>query len=397
MHDRRERTLLAAYAHAVLGLLIAFLVPATLHSQTKAKSTMPADPWTRDSEEDVRKAGWITKEMLQWAPDHDVAAVRRCLTPRPVLALETPHFRILSTLAEQRVDTKDKAGLKLLEAELTLLSKRLDKVEAKRVRRLDPWLRVYLFAQRLEDLRRNFVDLLGPEAAASMAAKTNVLLLERTTELDRYAAQHLQRASAKMSLRHVFDDRTPIIVTAAELGVLQQDRQLAGSVAFNVTHCLFDTYKSNLYELPAWLREGLAHWFAQAIDPDEVNRTTSSNEDITMLLRQDWASLTKKILQSKAMRPLDEIFVDTNFDCMKFRDHIACWSRVDYMVSEHGAAFRSFIDGIKGQFDARGHSLPQSEVPARFQEAFEKSFGQGPTDFDRDWAAWASAKKAKRR
>ncbi|MCB9880275.1 MAG: hypothetical protein H6834_00670 [Planctomycetes bacterium] len=369
-------------------------VPAQKPSRAEDVA-LPRDPYVRGDAETLRKAGWISTDMQAWAPKHDVAAVRRCLTPQPVLALETPHFRILSTLAEQRIDRKDKNGLKVLQGELKGLAARLDRVDPRRVRTLDPWLRVHLFAHRLEALHARLVTMLGEGAEDHLPNKTDVLLLERATHLDRYAAQYLGRSS-KISVRHVFEDRTPIIATACELGVLSSDRRLAGSIAFNVTHCLFDTYKGNLYELPAWFREGLAHWFAQQADPSEVNRTANSTEDITMLQNEDWSTLVKKIVHNDAMKPLDQFFLETNFDALSFRDHIACWSRIDFMVREHEKALTKFVNDIKGQLDSRGYSLDGDTAKVRFREAFEQAFELDPAGFDEAWRSAITSKKTRK-
>lgn len=377
-------------------LLASPLAPQKNKRKAGTPHETPKDPWTQGKRESIEAAGWIEAGGAAWAADHDVDAVRKCLTPTPVLFLETPHFRIASTLAGQKISRKNKTAYRLLSKELERLAKRLDRLKPKKLRGLDPWLRVHLFAQRLEEQRADFVGILGEDGARGMPAKMNVILFERRTHLERYASQLLGRPS-RIGIRDFLSDGTPILGTAAETGVLQDDRHLAGNVAFNVTHCLFDAYRGNHYSLPVWFREGLAHWFAQRIDPRETNRTQGENEDVTMLQNKDWDVLAQQLAKSESMRPLHEILEDTSFGKLRFRDHIACWSRIEYVMREKPGAIGRFIQGIKGQFDPKGASLRGPAVGERFRAAFRESFGGDAMEFDEKWKAWLKQRKRKKR
>ncbi len=104
-----------------------------------------------------------------------------------------------------------------------------------------------------------------------------------------------------------------------------------------------------------------------------------------------------RVLDEHAMRPLAEILEETSFGKFRFRDHIACWSRIDFMIQEQPEAFGRFAQGIKGQFDARGGSLRGPAVLKRFREAFQESFACEPKEFDVKWKAWAQARRTKKR
>lgn len=361
------------------------------------RASLPKDPWTKGKDDGLRAANWKTKDIARWTKDHSPDDLRSCLTPTPVLMIETPHFTIASTLRAQKFNRKNKRGLKLLRADLARLQKKFPDLKVKRARFLDPWLRLYLLALRLEEQHELFEGLLRGEAKNGIPdQKTCVLVLGRTTELERWSAQHLGRQS-KFAVRDKASDKQSITAISAEQGVFHDDRHLNGGIAFNVAHCLFNNYKADYYELPIWFREGLAHWFAQEIDPREVNRTQGTNgKDVTMLQNKDWTELSLQLVKSKAMTPLSELFEGTDYSSLRFRDHIACWSRVDYMIKEHAEGFSRFLDRIKGQKTAAGGSLQGEAVMECVRTAFRDCFGDDPDGFDAKWLAWVKSKPWRR-
>lgn len=97
------------------------------------------------------------------------------------------------------------------------------------------------------------------------------------------------------------------------------------------------------------------------------------------------------------MTPLAEIFESKNYAQLRFRDHIACWSRVDFMIRVHPDGFASFLDGIKGQYRSTGGSLQGEEVIECVRKSFRESFGGDPEGFDEKWIAWVKTRPWRKR
>ena len=187
---------------------------STVYAQRSKKKSgyeAPAevDPYTGGEPAALLEAGYVSYGPFEWADGHDTRAIEEILG-LPVLWVETAHFRLGSTLWEYRV-SDDRDEKRKLRAELEKLREFLPNVP-KRTRDIDPWLRLHLYAMRVEQTYSQFLEDFGledldfPSAPAAkrrphpmgrgpylgMQEKFTILLTEKASTLGRYTGHYLR-------------------------------------------------------------------------------------------------------------------------------------------------------------------------------------------------------------
>ena len=114
------------------------------------------DPYTLGERELELRLGYERVGFFPWAAGQTTSDVREMMGGIEILWVETEHFRIGSSLKTYDIPG-DKAERALLKKELARLKKRLGKLRAPR-NELDPWLRLHLYAQRMEELYADFFE-----------------------------------------------------------------------------------------------------------------------------------------------------------------------------------------------------------------------------------------------
>ena len=137
-----------------IAAITAALAPVALsQSKGKNKDAWRTDPYTEGDAALMKRVGVVKYGPLLWADDHDTAAIDAMIPEARVLWMETEHFRIGSTLPPVSMPRDAKARRRLVD-ELKELKSQLPKVRTKS-RKLDRWLRLHLFAKRLEATYQN--------------------------------------------------------------------------------------------------------------------------------------------------------------------------------------------------------------------------------------------------
>src|SRR5262245_53415678 len=169
------------------------------------------DPYTKDAPDAKTKAGYASFGPFRFGDAHTTTQIEETLGGIPLIWVETEHFKLGSGLPEYAIadDAQEKEHIR---AELERLAARLPDVKPK-LKKLDPWLRLHLYAQRLEDLYRGFLaefDLeesqfpnappdpkrrtgpyMGEGRYLGMSSKYTVLLFDKKSALSRYSSVHL--------------------------------------------------------------------------------------------------------------------------------------------------------------------------------------------------------------
>ncbi len=391
-------------------LLLALLVTAPLPAQRGlwgGEEPPEVDPYTGGDRELRLGAGIRRYGPLPWADGHGSRDIEE-MVGRRILWVETAHFRIGSTLPWYRLP-RDKAQREKIRAELERLAERLLEVDPK-TRRLDPWLRLHLFALRVEDLYAELEAILGvgdadfPKARGErpggrwmgegpylgMPAPYTLLLLEKQASLGRYAAAWLPPGPVEVSRRHNFPETGTLFLgvsTEMNDGLLRDDTVLHVHVVFGLTHNLVDGYKFYGHELPVWCKEGLAHCLARRVDPHSNNFTKVVEEQKELRSSWDWAPRVRARVRHRYYPSFAEMLAWRDYQALTFANHMILWSRVDFLLSLGEEGFGRFLGLMKERIVESG--LPTwDQVLARQEEALQEAWGMGPEELEEAWRAW---------
>lgn len=357
-------------------------------------------PWCKNDPALMAAAGVVSHGPMPIGPKGSEDIVKT-LSATQWVFLETAHLRWASSLGPCNVDLKDKPRV---ERELARLRQVLPNVPEK-VKKLDPFLRLHLFAMRGEELYARFQELLGVSDAdfpAERQAKGPYMGNGRFLgEKDKFEVvihnvrathvpftQSFSGAGVTDAMRWHFKEHHKLIASVpAEEPDLRQDKWLFPHVAHNLSHLFFCAYKHFNYDPPIWLDEGLAHAIEKEIEPE--SNTTDGEEGS---LRDtsgppDWNKAARQIVAAKKDRSLADLMRVKEFGELDMDANIVAWSKVRFLLDAEGEKFAKFLGIVKGQLDAQGvpHGANLEDLQ---RNALRDLWGWTPADLDAAWRAW---------
>ncbi|MCC6671032.1 MAG: hypothetical protein IT458_08225 [Planctomycetes bacterium] len=304
---------------------------------------------------------------------------------RKVLWLETDHFRIGSTLGAYALTGGDPTR-GTFDAELARLRRSLPRVPAKATS-LDPWLRLHLYGQRLEELHADLERQLGASDGDWPDGKQEVLLLEDGRSLHAFGMAFLGFRPTQSQRHFFFRTRTLLFVTAVDLfgPALRNDRALHGHVAYHATANLLDGYLGFRFDIPVWLKVGLCQHHARRVDPRSASYEQLLPTPADAQLVHDWRRHLHQALAEGTLTPAAELMQWFDVAPMRIGDTIACWSRVDFLLERHGMRFADLVRAVKQPGPATRLPPTREEVLARQSQALKDTFGTDEAGLDRAW------------
>lgn len=382
------------------------------------------DPYTRNEPEILEKLGYVSYGPFEFGQRGTKAVttadIDAHLAYEQILWVETAHFRIGSTLEDWAVpfDPEIKAKVR---AELTTLKDRgLPRVNPK-TRRIDRWLRVHLFAQRLEQHYAEMQSWLGvtdedfpkdADARAKMTAaymgegpylgqrgKYLFLLFESNGTYHDYLRSFVGRRTVGGQQWNFKDVDSLLYACAAdspeEGARLKDDTAMHGHVLHAATHNLINGFLHYNYDLPVWIREGPAHWFERRVSPRFNSFTRSEGAAMLNNKQWRWELETRKFLDTDKYAPLSEVYTWRDFGQMDFPDHVMVWSRWDYLMSLGKEKFATFMRIAKSQVDPMTGAM-NGDVVDGTRDAMKEAYGLNPLTLDERWKEWVRENYATR-
>jgi len=360
-------------------------------------------PWCKNDPALMAAAGVVSHGPIAIGPRGSADIVEK-LVAKQWIFLETAHLRWASSMGPAAVDQKDKERV---EAELARLRKVLPDVPAK-VKRLDPWLRLHLFAMRGEELYARFQSLLGvtdadfPESRKAdgpymgdgrfLGEKDKFEVVIHTSRASHYAfTEDFTGVRVADSFRYHVPEKHKLIVSVpAEDADLREDRWLFPHVAHNLSHVFFVAYKHFSYDPPIWLDEGLAHAIEKEIEP--LSQTTDGEEGSLRDTKgpTNWQATAHELVLKKKAANTATLMHVKEFGELDMDANVVGWSRVRFLLEAHPQAFARFLGGIKGQLDAQGYPSG-TDLPSLQRNLLKELWGWTPADFDAAWEAWVNA------
>ena len=394
-------------AVGLCGLLALLAHPAFAQAKDEERGE---DPWTKNEPAAMEAAGILRFGNFSWGDDHGTSAIEETLGDMDLLWAETPHFRIASTLGEYSIPNGDRRQKKKLREELEELALMLPNLNPRKIRKLGPWLRLHLWAMRLEKTYAEVCAILqiedgdfpkkrgelvnskymGEGPFMGMPEKFTLFIAEKESTLGRYANRYCPPFTDGPK-RHLFPKFGSMMFGTAEEfanGLLKDDTQMHCHVVASIVHNLVDCYRFYWYALPVWIPEGLAHHCVRKIEP-RFNQFTSVKEySPNDGDNWEWEERIRSRVGHDYFPTFAKLMRWTGHGERKVVDHMMMWSRVDYLLEEKEDAFAAFLDEMTGMVPGHG-TLPDGDQVLAFQkEAFNKTFGVSPDVFDEEWAAW---------
>ncbi|MBL8858879.1 MAG: DUF1570 domain-containing protein [Planctomycetes bacterium] len=391
------------------ALALALVVP--VGQRDKKRPNDPAnDPYTQNDPEILKAAGIVSLGGFDFGKSGwTTTKVDELLASNEIRWVETEHFKIGFALDSYKVKLDEK---KKIIAELTRLKAVMPKIQPENGT-LDPWVRLYLTAQRCEDIYKRFLEITCAEAA-EFADGTGVysggykgegpyLGMKEKYEVFILPTEGAQvtwlNANTGLSIRNTqrwhFTDRGAIsVVMHARQGQLRIDAALHGHIAFNLAHNLYDGLNHYSYDTPVWLHEGLAHFMEREIDPEHNSFDSGEGAVANVTSKSNWRPEVVKLINSGEATRMAELMALKTFSELKLPHHFTTWSMVDFLMATRPTEFAKYLWAIKRNYNEQG--LPTgSKLPDWHRDQVKEIFGWSYAEFDEAWRTWVLAEYTK--
>lgn len=334
----------------------------------------------------------------------DTASTDALLAGTDILWIETAHFELGFALGEYKVALKDK---RKLVPELERLKARLPTVDPG-TKRLDPWLRALLFAQRLEELYTRVQRILqvtdanfpaedtvwnmqgeywGRGPYLGQVGKYEVLILPGEGPSEKFLRESFGLVVKRTQRWNVLDrDSLILVVNDADEGLLK-DAAMHCHVVYNMTINLLDGYRHYSFELPFWLRAGLAHVLEREAWPEFNTFDISEGGEEIETYESDWLKEAREHVAAGEQSSLARLSSKENYSDLTFADHLTSWSMMQYLVHVHPDALAKILGRLAGLVNEQGYP-DGSDMPEHQREAFREFLGMAYPLFDESWKTW---------
>lgn len=342
-------------------------------SDAEAAKAVREDPFTLADPKIMAQAGVVAYGPMLWADNLRTEEIDRVLGENRIRWLETAHFLIGCNLAATG-PVDDGEARKLQNAELQRLHKRCAKFP-ERSAKLDPWLRLHLFAQRAEELYAEFAELVGHADAngtfLGQKGKFPVLLFEKRADTVRYLDRFCGIKS-QVSQQYLYSKTGQHgFVLSAEGDEPRDDAQVHSQFRFLLIQVFADAFGG----LPSWVDHGLAHSFARQVPSRLMMAVPKDDEAIDQQTQHKWPAKMRARAQHEALLiPFADLLTKTDFG---YWASVQSWSRIDYLTQLDEAKFREFLRGLGGGGSG-----------SRQLELLDRLYGMDSAAFDQRWREW---------
>ncbi|MBL8862348.1 MAG: hypothetical protein JNK02_10085 [Planctomycetes bacterium] len=331
----------------LLGLAWA-LSPARAQEDSKPEDFETVDPYTRGERAGLDAAGYVSLGPFPWCEGVTTVEIQRELGGLPILWVETEHFRIGSTLQTYKLSA-DKIERKRLSDELAWVRETFPKARIP-AGKLDPWLRLHLYARRIESVHADFLRCFGlteddfgsgPQAIApgpylGMERKHTVLLSERRSSLARFVRFVVQRDGTDP-----MRERLPggslffgISAEAVESWGHESDSALHAQVAANVAMNLAVAFRGMSSPIPLWFEYGWSHVASRRVDERYTLYARGTLREGADAWR--WEPRVAGLVTNGFAPTWTDLAGKRRFEDLSGPDHLVAWSKAAWLLESLG-------------------------------------------------------------
>lgn len=359
------------------------------------------DPYTLGERDRMALLGYVNSGNILWTPGALANDVQENIGGMPILWVETAHFKIGSTLGTYKLNGGDRDEAKSIKKEVEDFKDLFGKIRIKPSKtEVDPWLRLHLYAQRVEKLYADFHAALGidPDDYADAGPylgqklKFNLLLCERKSEFERYLDAYHQSEGSYMFRAYIPEGG---MLFAANLEAFRFgwqrsdapfDTVMATSILSGLVTNFVDGYRGNGFSTPTWMRFALAHHFGRKFSPRWVTGAVSKHVTFEEDGQWKWEKRVRNLVKNDFFVSTEDMFKWTDYAEMDQRDHMVAWSRLEYLLTTDGD-HAAFLRALAVPIDPGATEL-EAVIQERQAQALLDAYGLTTQGLDQEWAAW---------
>ncbi len=359
-------------------------------------------PYCKNDPALMTRANVISHGPIPIGPKGSAAMIADLPTTQWVF-LETAHLRWASSLGSCNVEMEDK---KRVFAELARLREVLPDVPEE-PKKLDPFLRLHLFAMKGEDFYKRFQQLLHvedkdfPESRRTDAPfmgngrylgekEKFEVVIHASRSTHSLFTNEFAGATVPDALRWHFKDQHKMLISIpAEDADLRKDRWLFPHVVHGLSHLCFCAYKHFSYDPPLWLDEGLALCMEKEIEPASTTNEGEEGGKTDARGPRDWVAGTRKMVAAGKQARLATLWGMKEVGQLELDAKMTCWSMVRFLIDEHGDKLARFLGGVKGQLDEQQQPTGR-DLPDLQRRLLRELWSWSTVELDQAWLAWVN-------
>ncbi|MEO6597362.1 MAG: hypothetical protein ABIP94_21680 [Planctomycetota bacterium] len=399
MRSFRSLSFVCSVLLAGLGLLAQD--PPPVKDDDEVKKLGPVDPYTEGDAALMAAAGVVTYGPFPWADFHSTSDIDKALGEGRVLWLETAHFRIGFNL--RSIDwPKDSDARKLLAEEVKQLRTKLPKI-APKPKRLDPFLRLHLYAQRCEKAYAEFQQLIGASDADFPAKgkgpgegaflgqpdKFLVLLFHKKSDMVRYMDRFCGRKEER-SMRYYHLKTFQMLSCASAEGLEGFDEAgLHSHVLYCVWHNLMSGYRGYGFPVPLWFCEGVAHYYSRRVPTTALSVQIKDDEAVAPQEQNNWPVRVRRRAQHVEYNiPFETLAAMSKWEDCGYHAHTQFWSRIDYLMQLDAQKVGLMLRQLKSVPIANDWDGQGAQIRGMAQKLVVELFEMDGPTFDQRWRDW---------
>jgi len=286
------------------------------------------------------------------------------------LALQTPHFKIFTTLKTSTAKFGDSVYAR---ADLERLKKLMPDVQfGPEGARIDEHQRAHLYHIRLERQYAHFAALTNnTKPNLGMAAMYEIYLFSDYTVHHDFCDRYIGGRNDKGGVQwHIQEPPNFILFSCSESQVMaltaKGDGPLANHLAHNVAHLLVDGYNGYFRETPAWLEEGLGHYYERRENPRWNNFCWAEGKPPTDFTKPDWETIIFSLVRRDKDTPFGQWCEMLQPGELTGIENGLSWSIVRWMIETEPIRFTKMLDAM--------HDVQRNLKPGELlQDAFDCS------------------------
>jgi hypothetical protein len=361
------------------------------------------DPYTKGKPELVKQAGYVTLQPFTFAEGIQAQDMVEILGGVELLWAETAHFKICSSLKTYR-SKADQQENDAIDRDIAQLARKVSTFKNQRGATLDPWLRLHLYALRLERLYAEFCQRTGFSDAdfppvgtkpgmgsgpwLGQKLKPTVLLSEKSSTLGRFTRQYVKREES-YSQRYLLPGGSMFFGISAEAlreNGFELDSALHCALAASVVSNFLDGLCDNSWSSPLWLNIGMGHWFCRRIDERfafYADGTSRGEGD-----QHVWKPRVRALVDNKFEYSWADMLATQEWAQFTPQAHLLIWSRIDWMMSHDPAALRKFLEPVAVKLQVEKPEERAKALIERAKAGLLAGFGKTPEECETAWRAW---------
>lgn len=419
-----------AAAVALAALALAALAPAAAAQRGKKDACWVCG----EDPELMARAGIVNHGPFAFF-NGDSTDIETHLGVRTMVWIESEHFRIGCDLKDWKIPVEEK---KAYRAELEPLAELFPAIDPKKVGTIDRHLRAHLYAVRLEKaydqmlafartaeeqwqtlppeetylaakdgdweeaLKADYLERpprpagwpnwLGMGRFFGMPMKFEVLMFHYKADMERFKRDYIGHENSHPQRWHCTwkvgvgepKSRAMWFGFSAEAEGMKHDQHVHNAVLHNVSVNMLDAYMLYLVEAPFWLRMGLGHWLTQRNTPDYNFYDLDEGAAEMNADESNYPVAVRKMVASGDAPTFLELAKLSSFGEMGLDDHLAAWSKFDFLQATNPEGLARFLLAIKYN--------PSNSANLDMQrEALQSAFGWTFPAAEEAWKAWVLA------